>query len=68
MSEVGPHDTLHLEWDNTYMSEKQTYVGDLFSMANGYLDQIIETGFLRVLESWNCFGISFSLFKGLEKL
>ena len=26
------------------------------------------SGFLRVLESWNCFGISFSLFKGLEIL
>ena len=27
MSEVGPHDT------NTYMSEKQAYMGDLSSMA-----------------------------------
>ena len=29
MSEIGPHDTLHL--DNTYMSE--AYMGDLSSMA-----------------------------------
>ena len=41
------------------------FVRGVMGLGPGHLH---DPGFLRVLESWNCFGISFSLFKGLEKL
>ena len=54
-------------WDTATRIKAEGLKQSLATSKN-IVSLIVLPGFLRVLESWNCFGISFTVFKGLEKL